>query len=200
MAEASNSELPELFTTDDPEMEHAMEGGEVAHTAAEDDAHAGPVALGLNPGAWVGVSMLVFLLILFWKGVHKLIGGGLDKQIAAIKANLEEAKQLRAEAEALREEYAAKIANAEKDAAAMIDHARHEADGIVEKAKTDTAAMISRRERMAADKIGAAERQAIDDLRARAASAATAAAAQLIAEKHDAAADHVLADKVISEI
>mgnify|MGYP003112814317 CR=1 FL=1 len=200
MAEASNEQLPELFTTEDPEMEHAMEGGETAHTEAGDGGHAeGPMFI-FGPGGWVGVAMLIFLLILAWKGVHKLIGGGLDKQIAAIRANLDEARQLRAEAEALRAEYADKIANAEKDAAAMLDHARHEADGIVEKAKADTTAMIARRERMAADKIAAAERQAIDDLKARAASAATAAAAQLIAEKHDAAADKALADKVISEI
>lgn len=197
MAEAGNSELPEVFATEDPAMEHAMEGTE---DHAGEGAHAGPEAFGLNPGAWVGLAMLIFLLILFWKGVHKMIGGGLDKQIAAIRANLEEAKQLRAEAEALRSEYADKIANAEKDAAAMLDHAKAEAEGIVEKAKSDTAAMITRRQRMAADKIAAAERQAIDDLKARAASAATAAAAQLIAEKHDAAADKALADKVISEI
>jgi len=200
MAEASSSDLPEVFTTEAPAMEHAMEGGETPHTGEADAGHAAGPMFIFGPGGWVGVAMLIFLLILVWKGVHKIIGGGLDKQIAAIKANLEEAKQLRAEAETLRAEYADKIANAEKDAAAMIDHARHEADAIVEKAQADTAAMISRRERMAADKIGAAERQAVDDLRARAASAATAAAVQLIAEKHDEAADRALADKVIAEI
>ncbi len=192
---ANAQELPEVFTTEDPAMEHAMETG--AHT---EEASHGPSALGLNPGGWVGLAMLVFLIILIWKGVHKIILGGLDGKIAAIRANLDEAKQLREEAEALRAEYAAKIANAEQDAEAMLENARSEADAIVAKAKTDTAAMIARREKMATDKIAAAERQAVDDLRAKAAEASTAAAAALIADKHDAEADAALADKVIAEI
>ena len=103
-------------------------------------------------------------------------------------------------AETLREEYAAKIAGAEKDAEAMLENAQKEADGIVKKAKEDTTAMIARRERMAQDKIAAAERQAVDELRARAADASTAAAAKLIAANHDAAADRALADEVIGQI
>jgi len=43
-----------------------------------------------------------------------------DGKIAAIKQQLDEAKALRAEAEQLRAEYAAKIAGAEKDAEAML--------------------------------------------------------------------------------
>lgn len=192
-------EAPEVLTAEDPAAEHAVET--VAHTEdAAGDAHAGPSALGLNPGGWVGLAMLVFLIILIWKGVHKIIVGGLDTKIAAIRANLDEAKALREEAEALRAEYAAKIANAEKDAEAMLENAKAEADAIVAKAESDTAAMIARREKMAADKIAAAERQAVDDLRAKAAEASTAAAAALIADKHDAAADAALAEKVISEI
>lgn len=196
---ANVQEIPEVFTTEDADMEHAMVTG--AHTEdASHDTHAGPSALGLNPGGWVGLAMLVFLIILVWKGVHKIIVGGLDTKIAAIRANLDEAKALREEAEALRAEYASKIANAEKDAEALLVNARSEADNIVAKAKGDTAAMIKRREKMAADKIAAAERQAIDDLRAKAAEASTAAAALLIADKHDAAADAALADKVIAGI
>lgn len=196
MANANQATPPELFTTDDPEMDHAMDAGHEA--AAAHTEHAEPVALGLTPGGWVGLAMLGFLLILAWKGVHKLILGGLDSKIAAIREQLDEAKALRAEAEALRGEYAAKIANAEKDAASMLDNARHEADAIVAKAEQDTTAMIARREQMAADKIAAAERQAVADLRARAAEASTAAAAALIADRHNAAADAALADTVIA--
>ncbi|NML94154.1 hypothetical protein [Novosphingobium olei] len=157
-----------------------------------------PTALGLTPGMWVAAAMLVFLLILVVKKVPGAIVGGLDKQIAAIRQQLDEAKVLRAEAEKLRAEYAAKIANAEKDAAAMLEHARHEADLIVAKASQDTADVIARREKMAADKIGAAERAAVDDLRAKVASAAAAAAGQLIAANHGANADKALVDGAIA--
>ncbi|MCW1384444.1 hypothetical protein OLX02_16605 [Novosphingobium sp. KCTC 2891] len=157
-----------------------------------------PSALGLNPGMWVAAAMLVFLLVLVAKKVPGTIVGGLDKQIDAIRKQLDEAKALRAEAEKLRAEYAAKIANAEKDAAAMLDHARHEADLIVAKAAADTQDVIGRREKMASDKIAAAERGAVDDLRAKAAAAAAAAAGQLIASNHGATADKALVDGAIA--
>jgi len=148
--------------------------------------------------AWL--EMLAFILILLWKGVPRLITGGLDAKIAAIRAQLDEAKALRAEAEALRAEYAKKIANAEKDAAAMLDHAKAEADAIVDKAKVDSKAVIARREKMAQDKIAAAERSAIDQLRAQAATAAAEAARGLIAAQHSAEADSKLVNEAIAGI
>ena len=187
--------LPEVFATDaaDPEVHAAVE-----HGAGE---HLEPTLLGFAPYQWVATAMLVLLLFaIFGAKVHKVIGGGLDRKIAAIREQLEEAKKLRQEAEDLRAEYAAKIAGAEKDAEAMLEHARHEAAAIVSKAETDTAALIRRRERMAEDKIAAAERLAVDELRARAAQAATAAAAGLIRERHDEAADRRLADETIASL
>ncbi len=190
MAEA-HATMPEVFATDE---------AEIAVTDTHGETHVvEPTLLGLEPYQWVSVAMLVLLLIAFLGAkVHKSIAGGLDNKIKAIRDNLDEAKQLRAEAEALREEYAAKIAGAEKDAEAMLENARREAEGIVAKAEEDTAAMVARRERMATDKIAAAERQALAELKAKAADASTAAAAALIAAKHDAEADKALADEVIA--
>ncbi len=184
--------MPEVFTTKDPDIATAME-----HDASTEH-HAEPHALGLAPAGWVGLAMLIFLLILVWKKVPALITRGLDSKIADIKQQLDEAKSLRAEAEALRKEYADKIANAEKDAAAMLDHAKSEAEAIVVKAEEDTKAVIARRKQMAEDKIAAAERGAVDDLRAKAADAAAVAAGGLIAKKHDAKADGDLVNEVIS--
>ena len=192
-----------------PAAEHAVDAVDhSAHTTAtvehpagaEGAAHHGPAALGLSASGWVGMAMLVFIILLIWKKVPGVIAGGLDNKIAEIKHQLDEAKQLRAEAEALRNEYSAKIANAEKDAAAMIDHARSEAEGIIAKAASDTDAMIQRRQRMAEDKIAAAERGAVDELRAKAATVASSAARGLIAEQHGAAADKKLVDEAIAAI
>ncbi|MXP32626.1 hypothetical protein GRI94_12420 [Erythrobacter jejuensis] len=144
--------------------------------------------------------MVVLIAIFVWKKVPGMITGGLDAKIASIREQLDEAKKLRAEAEALRDEYSTKIANAEKDAEAMIENARHEAEALVEKAEADSKALIERRKRMAEDKIAAAERDAIDEVRATAARAAATASRKLIAEKHDASADISLTDKVIAGI
>ena len=82
----------------------------------------------------------------------------------------------------------------------MREHAHHEAAEILAKAKRNTEALMERRTRMAEDKIAAAERAAIAEVRARTAEAATAAAAALIAERHDAGADRALVDRAISGV
>jgi F-type H+-transporting ATPase subunit b len=168
------------------------------HAAGHGEAHAEPMTFGfMTPGMWVATSMIVLILVALKLGVPKMLSGGLDSGIAEIRKQLEEAKTLRAEAEALRKEYADKIAGAEKDATAMIEHARHEADAIIAKAETDTADVIVRREKMAQDKIAATERAAVADLRARAANAAATAAKGLIAANHTPAADKALVDQAI---
>lgn len=163
-------------------------------------AHAAPEAFGLGPVTWVALAMTVLILVAIWKKVPAMITGGLDSSIAEIRKQLDEAKALRAEAEALRQEYADKIASAEQDAAAMLEHAKSEADAIVAKAEADTKALIKRREKMAEDKIAAAERGAIAELRAKAANAAASAARQLIAANHNAKADKSLVDEAIGGI
>lgn len=163
-------------------------------------AHPQPELWGLAPFQVVALAMAVLIAIMLWKKVPQMVVSGLDNKIAAIRQQLDEARQLRAEAEALRQEYQTKIANAEKDAAAMLDTARKEADGILAKAEEDGAAMIARRQRMAEDKIAAAERSAVEEVRQRAATAAAAASKQLIAAYHGADADRSLADRVIAGI
>lgn len=171
-----------------------------AEAAEHGAAHAVPEAFGLGPVTWVALAMTVLILVAIWKKVPAMITGGLDSSIAEIRKQLDEAKALRAEAEALRQEYADKIASAEQDAAAMLEHAKSEADAIVAKAEADTKALIKRREKMAEDKIAAAERGAIAELRAKAANAAAAAARQLIAANHNAKADKSLVDEAIGGI
>ena len=161
--------------------------------------HVDPSIAGVfNGTVIVSIAMAVFIAILLWKRVPGLITAGLDRQIAAIRERLEEAKTLRAEAEALRDEYARKIAGAEQDAAAIVAHAQEESKTLIADAERNAAELTARRVKMAEDKIAAAERQAVADIRAKAAEAAAAAAAKLIAERHDAGADKGLVDRTIA--
>jgi len=157
-----------------------------------------PTALGFDASMLVALAMVVVLIILAWKKVPAAIGKSLDTKIAAIRAQLDEAKALRAEAEALRSEYEAKAKAADADAAAMVERAHAEAQGIIAKAGTDAEALIARRQAMAETKIAAEERSAIEQLRATTARAATAAAAKLIGERNDAANDSRLVDQAIA--
>ena len=189
MANSATTGAPQLF-----EVEPADAFTETTTTYSE------PSALGLDSYQWVGLAMFLLIGVMVWKKVPAMITGGLDAKIAEIAKQLDEAKALRAEAEALRDEYAAKIAAAEKDAAAMRKGAEAEADALVAKAKADSEAMVARRQKMAEDKIAAAERGAIAELRTKAANAAAAAARQLIAANHNAKADKALVDEAIGGI
>ncbi len=169
-------------------------------SGAEHGGHAEPAALGLDSYQWVGLAMFLLIGVMIWKKVPGMITRGLDAKIAEIAKQLDEAKALRSEAEALRDEYAAKIAAAEQDAAAMRASAQREADALIAKAEADSEAMVARRQKMAEDKIAAAEREAIAGVKAKAVEAAAAAAAKLIAAKHDSEADRKLADAVIASL
>jgi F-type H+-transporting ATPase subunit b len=184
---------------------------EVAHNLAEADHQQALVAhgaedhaelslLGFNPGALVSLAMLVFILILVFKKVPALLGRSLDGKIASIRAQLDEASKLRAEAEALRAEYEKKLAGAAAEADALRARAEEEVAQLIDDAKTRTAALVKRRQKMAEDKIAAAERAAIADIRAKAVRAATLAATTLISENHDAKADKVLVDSAIKAL
>src|SRR3954451_14573451 len=164
------------------------------------EAHPEPTAWHLDAPQWIALAMVLVIAIMIWKRVPAMIGKALDKKIASIRQQLDEAAQLRAEAEALRAEYEAKAAAADAERATLLERARHEADALVEQAKADTAALIERRTRMAEDKIAAAERHALEEVRARAASAAPAAAARLIAEDMGPDADRAMIDRTIESL
>ena len=172
---------------------------ETMHTQVQSGSEPGvdPSALGFDATMLVGLAMAVVVALMLWKRVPAAIGKALDGKIAGIRRQLDEAAQLRAEAEALKTEYEARSARAESEAAATLDRARNEATAIRAKAESDAVAMVERRTRMAEDKIAGEERLAVQQLRAVAANAASRAAARLIAERHDGVADKALIDSAI---
>lgn len=189
-------------------LEHADQvqslSGEV-HAATE--AHGGPAEHGVEPTAlamdatgWVSLAMAILLAVLIWKKVPAVVAGILDRRIADIRSQLDEAAKLRQEAEALKAEYDAKIASAARDADALRARAGEDAAQVIEDAKAHAADLIARRQKMAEDKIASAERAAIAEIRARTVQAATAAAATLIAQNHDAQADATMVDQAIKSL
>ena len=177
--------------------EHPEAVATVEHEPAGSD-HAPPVALGfITAPMAISLAMIVVIAFMIWKRVPAAIGKALDSKIDVIRRQLAEAEDLRKDAEALKAEYAAKAAAAEGEAASIVERARHEADAILVKAKENAEALVERRQRMAEDKIAAEERAAVEGLRTIVANAAREAAARLIAERHDAAADEALVRQAI---
>lgn len=166
-----------------------------AHEAAE------PAAFGVLSAAWiVAASMAALILIAIALKVPAKMTKGLDNGIAEIRKQLDEAKALRADAEKLRADYAARIAGAAEEAKQLVAHAQTEAAAIIAKAEADTTDMIARREKIAGEKIEAAERAALAELRVKAAQAAAGAARNLIGAHYGAAADKAQVDAAIATL
>lgn len=173
---------------------HAADAG--AHEAVEHS-----VFDPTNPEFWVYAGLTIFLLLaIFVAKAPKKITDILDERIAETRRNLDEAKAVRAEAEALFAKAKAQADAAAGDAAAIIAHAGEEAKGLIAKAKVDAAELTQRRAKMAEDKIAAAEHGAVAEVRAKAAAMAAEIAGTVIASSHDAAADKSLVDQAIASI
>jgi F-type H+-transporting ATPase subunit b len=160
--------------------------------------HEAPTAFGIAAPGFVALSMLVVFVLMIWQKVPAMIAKALDGRIGTIRAQLDEANRLRAEAEALLADAKKRSAASAGDAAAIIAHAEEEAKTMRAKAEADAAELMARRAKMAEDKIAAAERGAIAEVRARAADAATHAATAIIKNRHDAGADKPLIDRTIA--
>ena len=138
-----------------------------------------------EPELWVGVGFVLVVILLLYVGVPKLVGGMLDARSAAIKVELDEARRLREEAQALLEGYRQKAAGAEKEAEAIVVEARAEAERFAAESRATLKTLIERRAQSAQDKIAQAEAAAVAEIRALAADAATAAAQKLIVARLD---------------
>jgi F-type H+-transporting ATPase subunit b len=130
--------------------------------------------------AWVAVAFVLFLGILVYVGAHRRVIDGIDQRQARIKAELEEARRLREEAQALLVEYQRKRHEADRDAEAIIATANAEAERLAAEGKTRLEDFVARRTKMAETKIAQAEAQALADVRSSAADAAVAAAEKIL--------------------
>jgi F-type H+-transporting ATPase subunit b len=130
---------------------------------------------------WVALGFLLFLGLLVYLGVHKKLVASLDQRQSRIKGELDEARRLRDEAQALLGEFERKGREAETEAAAIIAGAKAEAERLATEAKARMEDFVTRRTKMAEAKITQAEAQALADVRAAAADAAVAAAEKILA-------------------
>ncbi len=129
---------------------------------------------------WVAVAFVIFLGVLGYFRVHTLILNALDQRRALIKAELDEARRLRDEAQALLAEYKRKQQDAESEAAEILAAAMAEAERLALDAKAKLEEFVTRRTKTAESKIAQAEAQALADVRAAAADAAVAAAERIL--------------------
>ena len=133
-----------------------------------------------DPTLYVIIAVALFLVMLMYFGIHKKIAASLDARADKIKAELDEARRLREEAQALLASYQRKQKEAEVQAEEIVKQARHDAEIMAANSRKDLAERLERRAAIAEAKIANAEVQAIADVRARAADIALDAAQDLL--------------------
>ena len=143
-----------------------------------------PQAVYDNPGFWVAVAFVIFVLI-FARPVWKFSVKSLDKKINAIETSIEEATKLREEAQDLLASYKRKLATAEKEAEDIIGEAREEALTLKAQMTKDLKSSLSRREKLALDRISQAENDASSEVRTMITDVALLATRQLLIENID---------------
>jgi len=146
---------------------------------------------------WVAVAFFIFLGVLGYFGVHNKLLNGIDARRDRIKAELDEARRLKEEAQALLVQYQHKRQEAEQEAQSILASAQAEAERLAREGEAKVEEFIARHTKMAETKIAQAEAQALAEVRAAAADAAVAAAEKILTRLvKDKVADDVLADGV----
>ena len=149
---------------------------------------------------WVGVALILFFVILVYLKVPAMITGALDERASKISSELDEARKLREDAQALLSQYERKRKDAEKEAEDIVALARREAELFATESRQKMATQMERRTRLAEQKIDQAEAQALKEVRSTAADIAVAAAGSLIAKQVKGSKAALLVDESIAAL
>lgn len=157
------------------------------------------VSLG-NTDFVVLIAFLLFLGVLIYFKVPGLLGGMLDKRAEGIQSELDEARTLKEEAQALLASYERKQAEVKEQADRIVAQAKSDAETAAEQAKADLETSIARRLAAAEDQIASAQAKAVKDVRDQAATVAVMAARDVIAKQMTSADGNKLIDAAIAEV
>jgi F-type H+-transporting ATPase subunit b len=163
-------------------------------------AASGPFFSLHNTNFIVLLAFIVFIGVLVYFKVPGMVGGMLDRRAEEIKADLEEARALREEAQTILASYERKQKDVADQAALIVEHARRDAAEAAEVAKKDLKATIARRLVTAEEQIKSAETAAVKEVRDTAVSVSIAAAKDLIAKQMTAADGNKLIEDAIKDV
>ncbi|MEC8565551.1 MAG: ATP F0F1 synthase subunit B [Pseudomonadota bacterium] len=141
----------------------------------------------------------VIAAFLYLKLPQRLLAA-LDAKSAEIANELDEARRLREEAEALLADYETRRKSAEQQAEEIVTEARETAQRLAEEARVAMQVQLARRTQQAESKIARAEEQLVGEVRAAITRLAVDAAAHLIETGMSAQQANTLIEQNISEL
>lgn len=149
---------------------------------------------------WALVALILFFVLLVYLKVPGQITSALDKRAETIRKELDEARRLREEAQALLADYQRKGREAESEAEEIVDQAKREADALTAEAGRRLEEYVASRTRQAEQKIAQAEAQALQEVRVLSADVAVAAAEKILGARVKGATADGLIARSISDV
>jgi F-type H+-transporting ATPase subunit b len=153
-----------------------------------------------DPLFWVLIAFLVFVGILIYYRVPAEIGKMLDHRSEGIRKELDEARKLREDAQALLADYQRKAREADAEAQTIIEQAKREAEALAADSRKALAESLERRSKLAEEKIARAEAQALTEVRTTAVDTAIAAAHELLKTRVNGSTGDSLVSQSISDL
>ena len=148
---------------------------------------------------WGGGAFLVLLGLMMWKG-FPAVKRIMNERSEKIASDLDQADQAKSDAQAVKTQYEAELADAKSEASRIIDEARQQAESLrsdlQERAESDIADMRSQ----AAADLEAARERAMSDLQAEVADIVVGAAERVVEANLDAEAQTRLIENYIDQV
>lgn len=152
-----------------------------------------------DPLFYYAITFVVFIA-LAWRFGRKPALNWIDLEISHIRGELEHARKLRTEAEAMLADYQKRQKTAMAEAESIIASAKDQAARMKEQAEVELKASLARHEKQALERIRVAEAEAAAEVRAAAIDLAMQMARKSLISQMDDATSAKLIDQAIAEI
>ena len=160
----------------------------------------GPFFSLANTDFIVVIAFVLFIGVLIYFKVPGMLSRMLDQRSTGIQSELDEARALRDEAQALLASYERKHKEVQDQADKIVAQAKVDAEAAAEQARADLARSIERRLASAEDQIASAQAGAIKEVRDSAVTVAIAAARDVVAKQMTAADANKLIEESIGQV
>ena len=156
--------------------------------------------VNINATLIAQIVNFLFLVFVLAKFAYKPLLKMMEERKNKIASDLEAADQAKADAEAVKTEYAEKLANARQEAQALIDNARKTAQAAHDKIMAETKAEQDLIVANAKEAIELEKQKAMADVRAQVISLSMLAASKIVEQKLSSEEDKKMAGEIVDSI
>lgn len=156
--------------------------------------------VNINATLIAQILNFLFLVFVLAKFAYKPLLNIMEERKAKIASDLEAADKAKAEAEAVKSDYAAKLAEARQEAQAIIENARKTAQAAHDKIMADTKAEQELVIAAAKETIASEKKKSMDEIRAQVISLSMIAAGKIVEQKLGSEEDKKMAGEIVDSI